>query len=278
LELSGVSFAELKNTRSISAATLTLHYVDELQGGPCVTLANALAEHDDILELTSPKPAQPGAFIQIDREIARIEECLADGCRYVVVRGVHGSEAAPHEGQTQVHHLISKTVIAPFPPEFFGSPYSGSWSHSISLPAARVASATLYVTNRIGNSRISGISLTNTTDRGLRTLSGGQYTIQVDGFLAVDQFAAPPLVLDSPHVVQDVFAVLGRPADGPVQLELFADQTPYCGLYFAPGASVSTTVDGNTLPPLAAGSMVTLAIASVGQTQPGADLTVLIRL
>jgi hypothetical protein len=37
-------------------------------------------------------------------------------------------------------------------------------------------------------------------------------------------------------------------------------------------------VAGKTLAPLAAGSQVTLAILSVGQTYPGADLTVLIRM
>jgi hypothetical protein len=52
----------------------------------------------------------------------------------------------------------------------------------------------------------------------------------------------------------------------------------YCPLTFAASASVSNSVAGNTLAPLAAGSQVTLAILSVGQTYPGADLTVLIRM
>jgi hypothetical protein len=40
VELSGVSFADLTNTRTISAATLTMHYWNELQGQPAIALAS----------------------------------------------------------------------------------------------------------------------------------------------------------------------------------------------------------------------------------------------
>ena len=81
------------------------------------------------------------------------------------------------------------------------------------LPDARVASAELFVTNQKGNSPTTGISLTQFDDGGLRTLSGGQYTIQVEGYLAVDAMAAPAMVVDASHSVRDVYAVLGASAD-----------------------------------------------------------------
>jgi hypothetical protein len=146
------------------------------------------------------------------------------------------------------------------------------------LPDVRVASAELIVTNNKGNSPTGSIALTQTTDLGLRTTSGGQYTIQVDGFLAVDQYAAPALVMDASHAVREIYAVLGTAADAAVQLQLNVNGNLYCPLTFAASASVSNSVAGNTLAPLAAGSQVTLAILSVGQTYPGADLTVLIRM
>jgi hypothetical protein len=37
-------------------------------------------------------------------------------------------------------------------------------------------------------------------------------------------------------------------------------------------------VNGNTLRPLPSGAQVTLSVVSVGQTVPGSDLTVIIRL
>jgi hypothetical protein len=278
VELSGVSFTDLTNTRTISAATLTMYYWDELQGQPAIALASAVGTGDTLLSLSSAGSAQAGSFLQIELEVIRVEAVQNNGTQYSVTRAMHGSEAAAHAAQAVVYHLLNKTVIAPFPPDFFGTPYSGSWSYPILLPDARVASAGLFVTNQKGNSPGRGICLTHTVDCGLRTLSGGQYSIQVDGYLAVDQSVAPALLVEAPHAVRDVFAVLGKPADAAVELQLKVNDTPYCTLTFAVGMTVSDSADGNALPPLASGARVTLAVLSVGQTYPGADLTVLIRL
>jgi hypothetical protein len=84
--------------------------------------------------------------------------------------------------------------------------------------------------------------------------------------------------MDASHAVREIYAVLGTAADAAVQLQLNVNGNLYCPLTFAASASVSNSVAGKTLAPLAAGSQVTLAILSVGQTYPGADLTVLIRM
>jgi hypothetical protein len=278
VELSGVSFTDLTNTRTISAATLTLYYWDELQGTPAITLASAVGTGDTLLSLSSAGSAQPGSFIQIELEVMRVEAAQNSGTQYSVTRAIDGSQAAAHAAQTPVYHLLSKTVIAPFPPEFFGSPYSGSWSYPIALPDVRVASAELFVTNQQGNSPAKDICLTHTTDSGLRTLAGGQYSIQVDGYLAVDQSVAPALVIEASHSVRDVSAVLGRAADAAVGLQLNVNGASYCQLTIAAWATVSNTVDGNTLAPLPSGAQVTLSVLSVGSTVPGSDLTVTIRL
>ncbi len=169
-------------------------------------------------------------------------------------------------------------MITPFPLDFFGSGYSGNWTFPILLPDVRVASAQMFVTNQKGNGALASICLTHNTDNGLRTLSGGQYSIQIDGFLSVDQLAAAALVTDAAHSVRDVFAVLGTSADQPVELQINVDGASYCQLTIPIGQLVSNSVDGATLPPLASGAQVTLSVLSVGQTLPGADLTVLIRL
>jgi hypothetical protein len=278
VDLSGVSFTSLTNTRTISAATLTMYYWDELQGAPAITLAGGVAAGDTLLSLSAAGSAQAGSFIQLELEVIRIEAVGNSGAQYTVTRAVAGSQAAAHAAQTPVYHLLSKTVIAPFPPDFFGSPYSGSWSFPITLPDVRVASAGLFVTNLKGNSPAKDICLTHTTDSGLRTLSGGQYSIQVDGYMAVDQSAAPALVMEASHAVRDVYAVLGKAADAAVGLQLNLNGAPYCQLTFAAGETVSNTVDGNTLGPLPSGAQMTLSVLAVGQTNPGADLTVIIRL
>ncbi|HWB86038.1 MAG TPA: phage tail protein [Bryobacteraceae bacterium] len=276
--LSAISFSDLTNTKSISSATLTLHYWDELQGTPSLMLAGALGASDETLNLSSTGTAVPGSFVQIEAEVILVNQSLNNGLQYQVTRGMHGTAAMTHAAHATVYQLQNKTVVSPFPKEFFGSPYSGNWSLPVTMPDVRIASAELFVTNDKGNSDSVAISVTNTVNYGLRTLSGGQYSIQIDGYLAVEQSAAPVLVVEASHSVRDVFAVLVKAADAPVQLQLNVNGSVYCQLTFGAGALVSNTVNGMTLPPLTASAQVTLAVTSVGQTNPGADLTVLIRL
>jgi hypothetical protein len=277
-QLSAVSFGTLTNTNSISSSTLTLHLWNELTGQPAITLAAAIAATDQTLTLSAAGSATVGAFLQLDGEIMQVTALGTNGLSYTVTRGMHGSLPAAHAVQTPIYALTSTTVIQPFPQQFFGTPYSGSWLFPIPLPDVRVASAELYVTNDWGNSPTGSICLTNNDDKGLRTLSGGQYTIQVGGYLAIDQSAAPPLVVDASHSVRDVFAVLGTAADAAVVVQLNVNGGTYCALTIPTGQLVSNVVTGLGLPPLVAQSQITLSVISVGQTYPGADLTVLVRL
>ncbi len=278
VELSGVSFNDLTNTQTISAATLTLHYWDELGGRGGLALTLAIGANDTVVDLGTASPAIAGSFVQIDIEVVRVDAVENAGFRWQVTRGMHLSTAAAHAAQAPVYALLNKSMIASFPPGFFGSPYSGSWSYPIPLPNVRVASAELFVTNRLGNSPVRGICLTTTLDHGLRTLSGGQYSIQVDGYLAVEQSAAPALIVEADHAVRDVYAVLGSAADAEVRLQVNVDGALYCTLAVPPGMISSPAAEGNGLAPLLAGAKITMAILAVGQTYPGADLTVLIRI
>jgi hypothetical protein len=75
-------------------------------------------------------------------------------------------------------------------------------------------------------------------------------------------------VVETSHSVRDIYAILGRGADHPVQVRLNVDGEPYCSLTFATGMIVSDSVEGVTLPPLTAGAMVTLSVLAVGQYYP----------
>jgi len=276
--LSGVSFMDLSNTDGISSGTLTLYYWNELLGTPSTVLGDALGATDAALTLNAAGSAQAGTYLQIDGEILSVTAVAGNGSQYSVTRGVDGSTAAAHTAGTAVYQLASQTAIVPFPPGFFGSPYCGSWNYPISLPDVRIGSAELFVTNALGNSSTTGICMTHNQDNGLRTLSGGQYSIQVDGFLAVDQCVAPAIVVETARSVRDVFAILGTAADANVQVQINVNGAAYCSVTFAPGAIASNSILGSTLPPLQAMSQITVAVSSVGQTNPGADLTVVIRL
>ena len=279
VELSSVFFSDLSNTGSISAGTLSLYYWDELQGTPATALAATIGEADTTLTLNSAGSATAGTVIQIDGEALQVTAVATGGTQYTVTRGAFGTTAAGHNSAAVVYQLGVTTVIAPFPPQFFGSGYSGSWSYPVTLPDVRIACAQLFVTNSKGNSPPSAISLTHNVENGLRTLSGGQYSIQVEGFLAVDQMAAPAMIVDTAHSVRDVYAVIGTSADQPVIVQLYVNGASYgVPLSIPIGAPISNSIDGATLPPLASGAKITLAVTQVGQALPGADLTVLIRL
>jgi hypothetical protein len=100
----------------------------------------------------------------------------------------------------------------------------------------------------------------------------------VDGYLAVEERVAPALVVEAAHSVRDVFAVLGNAADAEVRLRVDVDGAEYCTLSIPAGMTTSGAADGNTAGALTAGAKLTLAVMAVGQTYPGANLTVLIRL
>ena len=277
LELSGVSFSDLANTRRISAGTVTVHYWDELGSAPSVMLQTPVGLEDTLLELKSPGSAQPGSLIQVDREVMQVSK-VKSSTLYDVVRGALTSPAAAHGVDAAVYPLDRKTLVIPFAPDFFGSPYSSNWAYPISLPNVRVAGLELFLTNAFGNGPAGELPLTHLENYGLRTLSGGQYCLQVDGFLAVQDSIAPPLVVDAPHAIQDIFAVLGTAADGPVQVQVKLNGDLLGTVTVPAGLTVSNSVPGFGLPGLAAGAILSAAIVSVGQIYPGADLTVVVRL
>lgn len=278
LELSAVSFADMTNTRTISAGTLSLYYWDELQGPPEHELAAAVAEEDGVLTLNTAGAAQPGDYMQAEKEVVRVEEVLDGGLRYRVTRGAHASTPEAQAAGTKLYHLKKQVVIAPFVRDFFGSPASGNWSHEIALPHARVASAEFFVTNDKGNSEVSSGCLTYNVDSGLRTFAGGQFSIQVDGFLAVDGAPVPELVVDTARSVRDIYAVVRQTADREILLRLTQNGEEYCRLAIPADAAISNVVDGFGLPPLEASARLALEVLAVGQYRAGADLTVVIRL
>ena len=294
LALGPVAFESLKNTRTISSATLALHYWNELASPSRVLLAADPGADGVAIGLSQAGTASVGDLIQIDSEVLRVTEIVNGGLQYKVERGVQGSTAAAHpcDTPTSIYHLSTSVSIIPFVKDFFGSPSSGDFSYSTLLPDARVASAELYVTNAKGKSETSAECFSGTTDRGMRTLSGGQISIQVESFLAVQTGVAPPFVVQNTHAVRDVFAVVGEaPTGGPVEMDVVVDGVAYCHLMVPAGSKYSNAVNGFGLPPLTSGALVTLDIVSLPQPQPltdgsggttdvkpGRDLTVTIRL
>jgi hypothetical protein len=281
VELTAVGFENLANTRTITSGMLGLYYWNELASPSQLLLSAEMSATDEAVNLSPGGGVQAGDLIQADAEIMAVTELL-EGGSVGVVRGVHGSTAAVHLQATLIYRLSKRTYVLSFPKDFFGSPASGSYSHPIFLPDVRIASAELVGTNMRGSSDVSPASLTSTTDLGLRTLHGGQFSLQVEGYLAIQSDVTPPLVVEAAQSVRDVFAVLREPPTGaPVELELRLDAASYCRLTIPADGTMSNVVWGFGLPPLTAGAQINLDILSVapgGTGTPGRDLTVTIRL
>jgi hypothetical protein len=95
----------------------------------------------------------------------------------------------------------------------------------------------------------------------------------------VENGAAPDLLIEAKHTVRDVYAVVRQaPSESPVQIRLNQNGSVYCTLTIPAGAVISSSQDGTLLPPLESGARITMDITAVGQTNPGSDLTVIIRL
>lgn len=282
VEAVGIGFTDLTNTRSVSAGTLTLAYWDETAGPSAILLSAAMGSTDTSLSVATAVSASSGDLIQIDAEVMVVEQTLTNSTTVPVTRGSHGTTAVAHTAQTGVYLLEEKIFVLPFAQDFFGSPASGSYAFPITIPDVRIAAAELFMTNSRGNSSVAAESFTSTTDLGLRTLLGGQLTIQVEGPLAIQTNAAPPLIVDSTCSVRDVSAVVQvGPSGAPVTMQVTQNGQVYCELTIAAGATTSNVVDGFALGPLQAQAIIGLNITSVVQTSdtaPGSDLTVTIRL
>src|SRR5207244_6018399 len=102
IDLAGVGFTDLTNTRTISAATLTLFFWDELRSPSTESLANVVEAGDTTIALNSAGTAEAGDMIQIESEVLEVVQVQNGGLTYEVTRGSHGSTAAARSEERRV--------------------------------------------------------------------------------------------------------------------------------------------------------------------------------
>jgi hypothetical protein len=281
VEIGAIGFEDLANTTSIRAGTLTLHYVDEVAAEtPEITVLQDVAGDGSAMAVSGGS-FEAGNLAVVGPEVVRVVAVQPDGV-LTVERGTFGSGASTLTAGSRVFQLCSRTVIMPFVQGFFGTPASGGYSYPIQLPNVRVVAAEMFMTNSVGNSETGTFGFTANPEHGLRTLSGGQLTLQVSGFLAIQTSAVPPLRVGATHSVRDILAMLGRPSSaGPVLVRITKNGEQYCDLTIAAGQRFSNIVSGTTVSPLRENDELGLDIISIsqsGDSTPGSDLTVTVRL
>ena len=285
LTLSQVGFTDLANIASVASGTLQLFYWNELTSPSFYQLAAALDASTAVIHLNALPPVQAGDFIQVSTEVMSIVSLDASARQLTVVRGACGSRATSHLLANPVLKLDTSVIVVPFAQSFFENRASVNFLHTFSLPDTRVSTAEFFVTNSFGNSQAQRLCFTNNSDTGLRTLSGGQFSLQMSGYLVTQQNAAPPLVIEHSHAVRDVRASLNQAASGyDTAINLLQNGIAYCSLVVPSGSGSSALLNGVNLPPLMAEAAITMNVtlkpanAAAGLLSPGRDLTVTIRL
>jgi hypothetical protein len=275
----------MSNVSSVSSGTLSLFSWNELQNASTFTLSAAMDASSDMVTLAQPVPGYVGQVLQLEAELLTVLGVNSTNNTYQVARAALGSAATTHAAGVEVLHLDQSTLVVPFALNFFENRASLNFTHNITAPDVRVCAAQLFVTNAFGDSEGSAQCYTTQIDGGLRTLSGGQFAIQVGSTLATQQNAAPALLIEASHAVRDVRASLMQaPAGYNITIDLLQNGTEYCSLVIPTGATVSNVLDGVSLLPLMEGNNLTMNVTLdviagfTGSINPGRDLTVTIRL
>lgn len=287
VELSDIGFEDLTNVASISSGTLQLFAWNELADPTIYSLAEDLGAASTTLVLNVLPTQQVGTVVQVDQELIGIQVVNQATSSYQIVRGVLGSVATAHSAHANVLHLTTSTITVPFAADFFENRASVNYLHTVSLPDMRICAAEFVATNALGNGTPTVYCYTNGPDGGLRTLSGGQFSLQVAGVLATQTNAAPPLTVEASHAVRDIRATLNQPPNGyDVVINILQNGSIYCpALTIYSGNTSSVLIDGVVLSPLLENATISLNITLnvdttnlQGSIVPGKDLTVTIRL
>jgi hypothetical protein len=285
LTLSQVGFTDLTNIASVASGTLTVFVWNELLTPSIYVLAAPLDAASTTVSLTIAGTPYAGQLVQVGAELMTVLSTNAGTNVYGVARGSAGSSSSTHNAGDSVLHLQATTVIAPFGHNFFANRASVNFLHTFGLPDVRVCAAQFFVTNAFGDSQAFTQCYTTALDGGLRTLSGGQFCIQVSGSLAMQQNAAPPLLIEASHAVRDIRASVNQAPTGfGISISLFQNGILYCSLNIPTASNTSGVLDGVQLPPFLAGASITMSLTLTvvpgftGSISPGRDLTVTIRL
>ena len=291
LSLFAVGFADTSTATSVTSGTLQLFHWNELNTPSPYALSAAVDELATTIQLNRPITLLFGQTLQIGAELMTNLSVGSENGPYSVKRGVLGSTPSAHSTGDSVFLLDSTAIVVPFAPHFFDNNASANYMHTISLPDVRIVAAEFAVTNAFGQSQASqrSYAVVAPDNSGLRTLSGGQFSLQVNGYLATQQNAAPPLVIEASHALRDIRATVNQAAIGyDISVQLLQSGTPYGSALIIPSGTTtsSSILQGGALPPLLVGDLLTLNVtlnlnsnaAATGGPSPGRDLTVTIRL
>ncbi len=291
LTLHAIGFADPLTAASVTSGTLQLFQWNELNTPSPYALGAAIGVTDTTIQLNQAVTLNFGQTIQIGSELLTNLTVGATNGAYRVARGELGSSVSAHSIGDAVLLLDTSSIVVPFAQNFFENSASANYMHTFSLPDVRIVAAEFAVTNAFGQSQTTQrcYAAVDPDSSNLRTLSGGQFSLQVNGYLATQQNAAPPLVIEASHAVRDIRATVNQAAAGyNISVQVLQSGAAYGSPLVIPTGTTTSNaiVLGAQLPPLLVGDVLTINVtlnvdatsSATNGPSPGRDLTVTIRL
>jgi hypothetical protein len=294
LALTQVGFGDTSNTSSVTSGTLQLFHWNELNTPSPYRLAADVDAGATTIVLNQIASSLPyvGQAIQIGSgsgsEIVTFSAANVAENSYIVNRSELGSTATAHSAGDTVLPLDNSIIIVPFAPGFFENASSSNYIHTVALPDVRIIATEFFVNNAFGKGQAVQQSYAFVPPESslLRTLSGGQFSLQVNGYLATQQNAAPLLLVQATHAIRDMRATVNQAASGyDIVVSVLQNGVLYGSTLTIPsGDSSSSIVEGVNFAPLLEDALLTIDIAlnsvtatSATGVSPGRDLTITIR-
>ena len=282
ISLSEIGFSTDDNVASVTSGTLNLHYWNELSA-ESANLKASLDASSTTVALSKPLNLDVSRFILVDVEIMYLlSEDIGQANTYNVVRGQLGSTPSYQDAGKVAIQLLGGKLVVPFVSNFFQNRASVNLIHSFNMPDVRIVAAEFFVSNGFGSSQTTTKCLVGQDSYGLRTLSGGQFSLQMSGFVADQPNATPPVLIEASHAIRDIRATLGQPSSG--YDTKIQNGITVCSLSVPPGETSSELIDGSKTAILNKEAVIATNVYSILSAQtslpprPGKDLTVTIRL
>lgn len=282
ISIGGIGFDALENLGSVYVGQLGIHFWDELAAPNTVSLGTTISASDQSVAINGlSAPLSVGTMIQVGKEILVTTAEEAAGHAYAVSRGRYQSSAISHASAALVFVLSQRDLTIPFVPGYFNSTAAVGFLYNFRMPNVRVSAADFTLYNRIGASERAEESYTILSEDGARTLSGGQITMSVQGYLAIEASAGTCFVVDRATVVRDVYAfVQEAPVGAPIEIIIYVNGIVYCDLSIAAGGRVADAVSRFNHAPIPANATISFDIVNVPSSAvgtPGKDLTVVLQ-
>ena len=283
VRFSGIGFTTLDNsTKFIDTATFQVHHRSDI-ASEATTLSVGLNTSETSWTVADGTKLTAGELVAIGGEIIKVD--TINGNVITVTRARKGSTAEAHSSGAKLWGITRTDFPYTFPFNAFSGlagSVGGSWQGQAELGGQRVVAVDCFMTNRKGDSPTTTNNFTTGfQNNGLRVFNGSQLDFVIEGRLAIESSAGPPLTIDRAMPIKDVVLRVDD-NKGPTGADLLVDIVVagvkvITGVKIAAGQTLGSTAAFAELDFIPADTPVSMDITQVGSTIPGERLVASVR-